>query len=92
MQATPASPEGPAARRSLWPRIAAVVALLAPVVMAVLAAVALAGDVLVAALALGLVLITNVAIWVALTRRGSWRAVALTTDNLGTLLRVAAGR
>ncbi len=77
VQATPASPEGPAARRSLWPRIAAVVALLAPVVMAVVAAVALAGDVLVTALALGLVLVTNVAIWVALTRRGPWRAAGV---------------
>jgi diacylglycerol kinase family enzyme len=76
VQATPASPEGPAARRSFWPRIAAVVALLAPVVMAVVAAVALAGDVLVAALAVGLVLVTSVAIWVALTRRGPWRAAS----------------
>jgi diacylglycerol kinase family enzyme len=53
------------------------VALLAPVVMAVVAAVALAGDVLVTALALGLVLVTNVAIWVALTRRGPWRAAGV---------------
>ncbi|HEY7831101.1 MAG TPA: diacylglycerol kinase family protein [Solirubrobacteraceae bacterium] len=52
-------------------------ALLAPVVMAVVAAVALAGDVLVTALALGLVLVTNVAIWVALTRRGPWRAAGV---------------
>ncbi len=77
MQATPASPEGPAARRSLWPRIAAVVALLAPVAMAVVAAVALVGDVLVAALAVGLVLVCSVAIWVALTRRGHWRAASV---------------
>jgi diacylglycerol kinase family enzyme len=87
VQATPASPEGPAARRpsregpaarrSLGPRIAAVVALLAPVVMAVIAAVALAGDVLVAALAVGLVLVCSAAIWVALTRRGPWRAVSM---------------
>ena len=74
MQTTPASPEGPAARRSLWPRIAAVVALLAPVVMAVVAAVALAGDVAIAVLAVALVLVASAAIWVALTRRGPQRA------------------
>ena len=63
-----------AARPSLWPRIAAVVALLAPVAMAVVAAVALAGDVPVAVLAVGLVLVCSAAIWFALTRRGPRRA------------------
>lgn len=85
MQATPAPPEGSAARRSLWPRIAAVVALLAPVVMAVVAAVALAGDVLVAALAVGLVLVTSAAIWVALTRRGRWRAASAALAALSVI-------
>jgi len=63
-----------AARPSLWPRIAAVIALLAPVVMVVVAAVALAGDVPVAVLAVGLVLVCSAAIWFALTRRGLRRA------------------
>ncbi len=65
-----------AARPSLWPRIAAVVALVTPVVMAVVAAVALAGDVPVAVLAVGLVLVCSAAIWFALTRRGPRRAVS----------------
>jgi diacylglycerol kinase family enzyme len=61
--------------RPPWrPRIAAVVALITPVVMAVVAAVALAGDVLVAVLAVGLVLVCSAAIWLALTRRGRRRA------------------
>jgi hypothetical protein len=81
--------------------------------MAVVAAVALAGDVPVAVLAVGLVLVCSAAIWFALTRRGprralsaalsgiglivvlvaNWRGVvALTTNNLGALLRVAVGR
>jgi diacylglycerol kinase family enzyme len=63
-----------AARPPWRPRIAALLALLAPVVMAVVAAVALAGDVLVAVLAVGLVLVCSAAIWFALTRRGSRRA------------------
>ena len=42
--------------------------------MAVVAAVALAGDLPIAALAVGLVLVTSAAIWVALTRRGPRRA------------------
>jgi diacylglycerol kinase family enzyme len=63
-----------AARPSLWPRIAAFVALLAPVAMVVVAAVALAGDVLLAVLAVGLVLACSAAIWFALTRRGPRRA------------------
>ncbi len=66
--------EGPAAPRSSWPRIAAVVALLAPVAMAVVAAVALAGDVGIAVLAVGLLLVASAAIWFALTRRGPRRA------------------
>jgi len=55
------------------PRIAAVLALLAPAAMAVIAAVALAGDVAIAALAVGLVLVASGAIWLALTARGAPR-------------------
>ncbi len=77
MRATPATPGSDlAARPSLWPRIAAVVALLAPVAMAVVAALALAGDVLVAVLAVALVLVCSAAIWLALTRRGPRRAAS----------------
>ena len=65
-----------AAWRSLWSRIAAVVALIAPVVMVVVAAVALVGDVPVAVLAVGLVLVCSAAIWFALTRRGPRRALS----------------
>jgi hypothetical protein len=82
VQATPASSEGPAARRSLRPRIAAVVALLTPVVMAIVAAVALAGDLAIAALA------PDGAVGLA----PGARAAALTADNLGALLRVAVGK
>jgi diacylglycerol kinase family enzyme len=64
-----------AVRLSLWPRIAAVVALVAPPAMAVVAAVALAGDVPVAVLAVGLVLVCSAAIWLVLTRRGPRRAI-----------------
>lgn len=55
-------------------RVAAVVALLAPVAMIILTAVALAGDVAIAALAVVLVLGTSAAVWFALTRRGARRA------------------
>jgi diacylglycerol kinase family enzyme len=65
-----------AAWSSLWSRVAAVVALIAPVVMVVVAAVALVGDVPVAVLAVGLVLVCSAAIWFALTRRGPRRAVS----------------
>ncbi len=75
MHATPASPGGDlAARPPWWSRVAAVVALLAPVVMAIVAAVALAGDVAIAVLAVGLVLGASGAIWFAVTRRGPRRA------------------
>ena len=76
MHASPATPGSDAAARpSLWPRIAAVAALIAPVAMAVVAAVALAGDVLVALLAVALLLVCSGAIWFALTRRGARRVV-----------------
>jgi len=51
-------------------RIAAVAALLAPAAMVVLAAAALAGEVAIALLAVGLVLAASGAIWFALTARG----------------------
>ena len=76
VQVSSATPGSEAARPSLWPRIAAVIALLAPVVMAVVAAAALAGDVPVAALAVALVLVCSAAIWLTLTRRGPRRAAS----------------
>jgi diacylglycerol kinase family enzyme len=65
-------------------RIAAILALIAPAAMAVVAAVALAGDLPVAVLAVGLVLLANAAIWFALTERGALRA-------LGAAVTVLAG-
>jgi diacylglycerol kinase family enzyme len=65
-------------------RIAAILALITPVAMAVVAAVALAGDVPIAVLAVGLVLLANAAIWFALTERGALRA-------LGAVVAVLAG-
>ncbi len=77
VHATPVTPGSDLAVRLPWRfRIAAVVALIAPVVMAVVAAVALAGDVPVAVLAVGLVLVCSAAIWFALTRRGPRRALS----------------
>ncbi len=65
----------------------AVVALLAPVAMAVLVAVALAGDLAIAALAVALVLVASAAAWVALTTHGarrtaSWALAALACAGL----------
>jgi diacylglycerol kinase family enzyme len=73
-----------AGRRSVQRRIAAILALIAPAAMAAVAAVALAGDVPVAVLAVGLVLLTNAAVWFALTERGAARA-------LGVVVTVLAG-
>jgi diacylglycerol kinase family enzyme len=64
-----------ATRRPVLRRIAAVIALITPAAMAVVAAVALAGDVPIAVLAVGLVLLANAAIWFALTERGALRDV-----------------
>lgn len=55
-------------------RFAAIVALAVPVAMVVVAAVALAGDVPIAVLAVVLVLVANAALWFALTERGALRA------------------
>lgn len=63
-----------ASRPSLWPRVAAAFALLAPVAMVIVAAVALAGDLAIAALAVVLVVVVCAAVWFALTRRGAQRA------------------
>ncbi len=73
-----------AGRSSVRRRIAAILALIAPVAMAVVAAVALASDIPIALLAVGLVLLTNAAIWFALTERGALRAV-------GAVVAVLAG-
>jgi diacylglycerol kinase family enzyme len=73
-----------ATRRRGLRRIAAILALITPAAMAVVAAVALAGDVPIAALAVGLVLLANAAIWFALTERGALRAV-------GAVVAVLAG-
>ncbi len=86
MHASPGIPGSDvAARPSLWPRIAAVFALIAPVLMVVVAAVALAGDVPVAVLAVGLVLLCSAAIWFALTRRGPRRATGAALATLSAI-------
>jgi diacylglycerol kinase family enzyme len=82
-----------AVRPSWRSRIAAVVALIAPVVMVVVAVVALVGDVPVAALAVGLVLVCSAAIWFALTRRGPRRAagaVLAALSGIGLLVVLVA--
>lgn len=77
VHATGATPGSDLAVRPPWrSRVAAVVALIAPVVMVVVAAVALAGDVPVAVLAVVLVLASSAFIWFALTRRGPRRALS----------------
>jgi diacylglycerol kinase family enzyme len=92
VHATHASPsDGRPAPPPLGLRIAAVGALLTPAVMAVVAAIALAGDLPIALLAVGLVLLCSAAIWVALTRRGPRRTggaalAALSASGLIVLL------
>jgi diacylglycerol kinase family enzyme len=54
-------------------RLAAIVALLAPLAMVAIAAAALSGHVLDAVLAVALLLLATAAIWTALTRRGARR-------------------
>ncbi|HTC59920.1 MAG TPA: diacylglycerol kinase family protein [Solirubrobacteraceae bacterium] len=69
--------------RAPWrSRIAAVVALLAPGVMVVVAVIALAGDVPVAVLAVVLLLVCSAFIWSALTRRGPRRALSAALATL----------
>ncbi|HEY5262022.1 MAG TPA: hypothetical protein VIJ33_07900, partial [Solirubrobacteraceae bacterium] len=83
--------DGAIAQVSWRSRAAALVALLAPVAMALVAIVALVGDLALAAAALGLVLLASAASWYALTRRGQWRAggtvlAVLATAGLVALL------
>jgi diacylglycerol kinase family enzyme len=72
-----------AALARLRVRAAAIAALLAPAAMAVVASVALAGDVAVAALAVGLVIFTSATLWLALTRRGPKRVATTALAVLG---------
>src|SRR5271154_3608724 len=75
MDTRPATPKtGVKTQRPLLARLAAIVALGAPVAMVVVAAVALAGDIPFAVLAVVLVLAANAATWFALTERGARRA------------------
>ena len=77
MPAPSARSDSNGAAAATWPRRgAAILALLAPIAMAVVAAVALAGDVAIAVLAVALVLGASATMWVALTNRGGVRAVA----------------
>jgi diacylglycerol kinase family enzyme len=85
VHATPASPNERLDPPHQWVRrFAAIVALLVPVAMAVVAAVALAGDVPIAVLAVVLVLVANAAIWLALTERGALRAFGAAAAVLAT--------
>ena len=68
-----------------WARLAAVVALLAPIAGAVLVGVALAGSIGIAVLAVALVLAVSDATWFALTRRGPRRAAAAAAAVLATV-------
>ncbi|HEY2282614.1 MAG TPA: diacylglycerol kinase family protein [Solirubrobacteraceae bacterium] len=65
-------------------RVAAIVALLAPAAMVVVALAALAGDLALAAAAVALVLLASAAGWHALTRRGQRRAVGAVLALLAT--------
>ena len=63
-----------------------------PVPMVVVAAIALAGDVPIAVLAVVLVLVVNTAVWFALTERGAWRvfgAVAVVLAGGGLVVVLA---
>ncbi|MGA8352820.1 MAG: diacylglycerol kinase family protein [Solirubrobacteraceae bacterium] len=66
-------------------RGAALLALIVPPAMAILTAVALAGHVGVALLAIALILLASGAIWVALTSRGMRRAVSAALATLAVL-------
>ena len=74
MHASPATPKTALAAQRRLRRFAAIVALAVPVAMVVVAAVALAGDVPIAVLAVVLVLVANASVWFALTERGALRA------------------
>jgi diacylglycerol kinase family enzyme len=81
-----ASPGPSRAAAPWWQRGAAIVALLAPVAMVAIAAVALADRVAIAVLAVALLLLASASTWVALTSRGARR---LAGTGLATL--AAAG-
>lgn len=86
MHATPATPGRNQTVRAPWrSRVAAVVALIAPVVMVVVAAIALAGDVPVAVLTVVLVLACSAFIWFALTRRGTQRELSAALAALSAI-------
>ena len=86
-QGPSAGSERTAATRPPWrPRLAAVLALLAPVAMAILLAIALADSVGIAVLAVALALVASDATWFALTRRGAQRVAAA-----GAAILAAAG-
>ncbi len=70
MHATPVTPKTGKAAQRRFRRLAAIVALAVPGAMVVVAAIALAGDVPIAVLAVVLVLAANTALWFALTERG----------------------
>ncbi len=84
---TPA--DGATAQLSWRSRAAALVALLAPAAMVLVAIVALAGDLALAAAALGLVLLASAAGWYALTRRGGRRVSGAVLAVLATASLVA---
>ena len=85
MNANPAKPaRQPPSRQSPSRRSAAIVALGVPIVMVVVAAVALAGDLAIAVLAVVLALAANAAVWFALTKRGARRAFAAVGATLAT--------
>jgi len=85
VHATPASSKtGLAGPHPLLRRLAAIVALTVPIAMVVVAAVALAGDVASAALAVVLVVVANGSVWFALTERGTLRAVGAAAAILAT--------
>jgi diacylglycerol kinase family enzyme len=70
--------------RSWRRRAAAVVALIAAAATVALVAVALAGHLGIALLAVALVMAASGATWLALTRRGAWRVAALALAALAT--------
>ena len=85
MYASPVTPKtGTAGRRRLRRRFAAITALAVPGAMVVLVAVTLAGDVLIAVLAVVLVLVANAGVWFASTERGAPRAFGAVAVTLAT--------
>jgi diacylglycerol kinase family enzyme len=91
MPAESAKPDIPAGasgaeahRRSALARLSAVVALLCPPAMAVVAAVALAGDVAIAVLAVVLIVVASASLWATLTNRGGTRVLGAVVAGLAT--------